>query len=95
MKYLYNKKQHLNQLLYQLHLQGAEYYKVSWQHALLQIHDTLNNVMDNQYLYLKNKINKLTNKTQMAHKQTKQYNNHKNTQASIMNLAQKRLTKTF
>jgi len=46
MKYVYNKKQHLKHLLYEQHLQGAEYYKVTWQHARLKIHHTLSNVIE-------------------------------------------------
>ena len=35
-----NKKQHLKQILHQLHLPGAEYRRGTLQHALLQIDDT-------------------------------------------------------
>jgi len=58
-KFLYKKLEHLKQLLYQLHLQGAEYNKCSWQHALIKIDHTLNKVMENIIGSCKTKSTKL------------------------------------
>jgi len=58
-KYLYKKKRHLNHVLYKLHLQGAEFNKVTRQHALIQIDDTLKKFMQINHRYLQNIINNL------------------------------------
>jgi len=38
-KFLYKKKQHLNQQLYQQHMEGAAALNGMWQHALASIND--------------------------------------------------------
>jgi len=74
-----------------LHLKGAEHSNVMWQHAPIQGDDTLNKFMEKIYQHLHNKINKITNITQVAHKQTNQSIYLMNTQPKIINLIQKKL----
>jgi len=68
-KYLENKEQHLKIILYQLHIKGAEYHTDTWQHALLQIDETLNKALKKIGICKQNK--NIKNKTQMAQNQTK------------------------
>jgi len=49
--------------------------------------------MENKYRYLQNEIKNLTKRTQMAHTQNKNSNNHTNKQLGIINLTNKSLTK--
>jgi len=53
-KYLYKKKRHLNHVLYKLHLQGAEFNKVTRQHSKIQRVDTLKKFMQINYRYGRN-----------------------------------------
>jgi hypothetical protein len=51
-KFSYRKKQHLNQQLYQLHLEGALQNKSMWQRALDYIDEQINRFMENKHLIL-------------------------------------------
>ena len=59
-KFLYRKKQHLNQRLYYLRVQleGAHQYKCMWQHLQEYIDEQISRLMDNLYQKL-NKVSAL------------------------------------
>jgi len=76
-KYLYKKKQHLNQLLYRTQLEGVKQYNGMWQHVLIQIDKTQSKIMENTYQNLYKKIDILTNK-------------HVNIQPTVINLTHKK-----
>ena len=93
-KYLYKKKQHLNQLLYQIQLERANQYNGMWQQALIHMDETQRKIMEKTYQNLYKKIDILTNKMKTTQKQTTQQNNkHINIQPRIINLTHKKLTK--
>ena len=48
-KFLYRKKQHLNQRLYCLHLEGAHQYNGMWQHIQEYIDEQISRLMNNLY----------------------------------------------
>jgi len=48
-KFLYRKKQHLNQRLYYLHLEVAHQYNGMWQHVQEFIDELISRLMDNLY----------------------------------------------
>jgi len=70
-KFLYRKKQHLNQQLYCTHLECAHQYAGMWQHINENIDHQLNNIMETQYAKLNKKLDTITNQ------KTNQNNNNK------------------
>ena len=80
--HLYYKENNLKNLLYQLHLIGADYHRGTWQHALLQIDDTRNNIMEMKCRYSQIKINNLTKITNGTYT-NKISNNYTNTKPEI------------
>jgi len=54
-KFLYRKKQRLNQRLYYLHLEGAHQYNGMWQHVQEYIDEQISRLMDNLYQKLNKK----------------------------------------
>ena len=54
-KFPYPKKQHLNQRLYYLHLEGAHQYNIMWQHIQEYIDEQIKRLMDNLYQKLNKK----------------------------------------
>jgi hypothetical protein len=71
-KFLYQKKQYLNQQLYYTHLECAHKYAGMWQHINEIIDQQLNKIMETQYAKLnKKKLDTLTNQ------KTNQHNNRK------------------
>ena len=86
-RFLYKKKQHLNQQLYRTHLQNAQQYGGMWQHIQHVIDEQLHKQMENQYQKLNRKLDRLMNST-----------NKQNTQKTvtfqprIVNLSQTKLT---
>ena len=60
MKFLYKKKQHLNQQLYQTQLECANHHSGMWQHIQNYIDQQINKIMESQYKKL-NKVSTLHN----------------------------------
>jgi len=58
-KFLYRKKQHLNQQLYHKHLECANLYQGMWQHIYEHIDQQLHIIMNTQYTKLNKKLDKL------------------------------------
>jgi len=54
-QFLYRKKEHLNKQLYYLHLEGAWQYKGMWQHAIHDIDEQINRIMESKYFILNKK----------------------------------------
>ena len=90
LKYLYKKKQHLNQLMYKTHLECATVYNGMWQHALANILESQNKLMELTYDKLQQKIHKLEKFTNVE-KHKRQYLTQ-NTQQKVINLSTKQLT---
>ena len=89
-KFLYCKKQHLNQRLYYLHLEGAHQYGGMWQRIQEYIDEQISRLMDNIYQKLNKKLDTLTNQTDTKHDNNK---NASKFQARIINLTNLRFTK--
>ena len=88
-KFLYQKKQHLNQQLYRTHLQCAHEYAGMWQHIYENIDLQLNKIMEAQYTKLNNKLDKLLfQKTN--HPNSNKQNNQNNSR--VINLTNIKLT---
>jgi hypothetical protein len=88
-KFLYKKKQHLNQQLYKKQLECAHLQNGMWQHIQYHIDQRINNIMENQYQKLNKKLDALSNQT---HKdKTKQKVN--NFQPRVINLSNIHFTK--
>ena len=68
-KFLYRKKQYLNQQLYQRHLEGALQHNGMWQHALDYIDEKINRILDNKYLAPNKKLDALMMKKKHTHTQ--------------------------
>jgi len=70
LKFLYRKKQNLNQQLYRAHLEGADHHSGTWQHVKNIIDEQTNMLMENLYQKLNKKLDNLANKSnQQQHKQ--------------------------
>ena len=87
-KFLYKKKQHLNQQLYRTHLQNAQQYEGMWQHIQHVIDEQLHKQMENQYQKLNRKLDRLMNSTNKQNTQKTV-----NFQPRIVNLSQTKFTK--
>jgi hypothetical protein len=59
-KFQYKRKQHLNQQLYQSHLEYAHHYKGMWQHIQTIIDRHLHYIMENKYQKLNKKLDALS-----------------------------------
>ena len=59
-KFLYRKKQYLNERLYYLHLESAHQYNDMWQHIQEYIDKQISRFMDNLYQQLNKKLDALT-----------------------------------
>jgi hypothetical protein len=74
LKFLYIKKQQLNNQLYTRHLRNADYWQSSWPLIENDINQNLNEELSKHYTKLNNKINKLNKQqndnTQSTSKQT-------------------------
>ena len=66
-KFLYRKKQHLNQRLFYLHLEGAHQYNGMWQHIKEYIDEQISRLMESLYQKLNKKLDALTNQTSTRH----------------------------
>jgi hypothetical protein len=60
LKFLYRKKQHLNQQLYRAHLEGSYQYNGMWQHIQNIIDEQTNRLMEKQYQKLNKKLHGLS-----------------------------------
>ena len=60
-KYLYMKKDHLNDALLKAHLQAASEWGSSWELIRESIHNTVNSLFEKKYKNLDEKISRLTN----------------------------------
>ena len=60
-KFLFHKKQHLNQRRYCLHLEGAHKYNGMWRHIQEYIDAEISRLMDSLYQKLNKKLDALTN----------------------------------
>jgi hypothetical protein len=76
-KFLYCKKQHLNQQLYNIHLECAQHYDRMWQYVQNNIDSKLSEDMNKLYERLNCKLDLLTQKTknQNKHKENTQTEN--------------------
>ena len=96
-KYLYQKKQRLNQQLYRAQLTGAATYKGMWQHALIGIEEEQSRIMELKYKNLQEKMDRLQNKNKNKNRQNynkfSQNNNSFDPQPRIINLTEMPLTK--
>jgi len=66
-KFLYPKKQHLNQRLHCVHLQGAHQYNGKWQQIQEYIDEQISRLVDSLYQKLNKKLDALTNQTSTKH----------------------------
>ena len=89
-KFLYKKKQHLNQVLYQQHLKGSYYCKGMWQHALEHIGEQIDKQMENKYITLNKKLDNLQKRENRYPHITQ--NRRQPTQPRIINLTNIKLT---
>jgi len=58
-RFLYKKKQQLNNTLYKIHLKAAQEWGNAWYIILDSIMDSTNNEMESKYRTIDNKLNKL------------------------------------
>ena len=68
-KFQYKKKQHLNQQLYDSHLECAHHYGGMWQHIHMIVDEQLRNNMEAQYRTLNKKLDALSNSNSKYNKQ--------------------------
>ena len=90
MKFLYRKKQHLNQQLYYTHLECAHHYAGMWQHINENIDQQLNKIMDTQYAKLNKKLDTLTNQKTDQHSNSNKFPQNK---TRLINLTKIKFTK--
>jgi hypothetical protein len=76
-KFLYRKKQKLNELLYKIHLKCAKYWNVTWQHTQISIDAQLDIMMDSIYCNLNKKLHALQKHEQHNNNNTTKYSFHK------------------
>jgi translation initiation factor 2 alpha subunit (eIF-2alpha) len=91
-KYLYKGKQHLNQQLYQTHLEGASLFNGMWQHALSNIEEGHSTIMEQKYKNLYSKMTILEGRAQSKHGICELHNTNKDRQPRIIKLTNKQLT---
>ena len=84
-KFLYRKKQHLNQQLYYLYLEGAHQYNGMWQHIQQFIDEQISRLMDNLYKKLNKKLDALTNQTSTKHDNNKNASKFQSWQINLTN----------
>ena len=88
-KFLYKKKQHLNQQLFRMQLQCANQHNGMWQHIQNCIDQQINNTMENQYQRLNKKLDILTNQIPKYNTKQKVHKFH----PRIINLSDVQFTK--
>ena len=88
-KFLYKKKKHLNQQLYQTQMKCANQRSGMWQHIQNYIDQQINKIIESQYKKLNNKLDILNNQNPKPNTIQKEHN----FQPRIINLSDIRLTK--
>ena len=74
-KFLYCKKQKLNELLYNIHLECAKYWNVTWQYVQSTINAQLDKMMDSIYQKLNKELDAIQ-KHESHNKNTKETTKH-------------------
>jgi hypothetical protein len=75
-KFLYCKKQNLNQQLYSIHVQCAQYCNCMWQRKQNSINSRLDDIMDTLYQKLNRKLDTLIRHTHVTYNTEKSTHTH-------------------
>ena len=90
LKFLYRKKQHINQILYGIHLDCAHQFNGMWQYIQSNIDEKLRADMNTLYTKLNKKLDNLTHHTRGDHKNIDKTNTNHN---RVINLSKVTFTK--